>query len=128
MLDVIEDSELKASQSEEKGSIFEQSEKKAKETKNMQKLENILKEVYEEQEIDEKGRLKSRIKTNISLSKQSHLKTVDNVYDQVIIDEVNEELMKSVQKQTAPVVVLLLRNERIPAFKTMWEKTNFDYY
>jgi len=69
MLDVIEDSELKATQSEEKGSIFEQSEKKAKETKNMQKLENILKEVYEEQEIDEKGRLKSRIKTNISLSK-----------------------------------------------------------
>lgn len=74
------------------------------------------------------GKLKTKLNTKISLSKQNHLKTVDNVYDQVIIDEVNEELMKSVQKQEAPVVVLLLRNERIPAFKVMWEKTNQDFY
>jgi hypothetical protein len=53
---------------------------------------------------------------------------VDQIYDQVIIDEINESLMKSVQQNDAPVVAMLLRDERVPSFIKLWRETNLDYY
>lgn len=53
---------------------------------------------------------------------------MDQIYEQVIIDEINESLMKSVQQNDAPVVALLLRDERVPAFIKLWRETNLDFY
>lgn len=48
--------------------------------------------------------------------KQS-VKTPDQIYDEVVIDEINEELLKSAQKCDADVVVMLMRQERLKSFE-----------
>ena len=45
-----------------------------------------------------------------------------------MIDEINEELLKSAQKCEGSVVVLLLRQERLKSFEKLWKEVNLDYY
>ena len=45
-----------------------------------------------------------------------------------MIEEINEELLKSVQKCDGRVVVMLMKQERMKAFEKMWKEANLDFY
>lgn len=46
----------------------------------------------------------------------------------MVVDEINEELLKSAQKCDGDVVVMLVRQERLKSFEKMWKQANLDYY
>ena len=48
-------------------------------------------------------------------SKESKRTPVD-VYNEVVFDEVNDELMKSVQKASGDTIIMLIRQERLRSF------------
>jgi predicted RNA-binding protein with PUA domain len=83
------------------------------------KLQNIISEIY--QEDSEKTK-------KLELTSPAQQRSVSNIYQQVIIDEINEKLMNSVQQTDAPVVILLLREERQKSFGEMWRTANLDFY
>ena len=56
------------------------------------------------------------------------LKSAEDIYQQIVIDEVNEELLKSAQKCEGDVIVMLMRQERLRGFADMWRGANLDYY
>ena len=56
------------------------------------------------------------------------LKSAEDIYQQIVIDEVNEELLKSAQKCEGDVIVMLVRQERLKGFSQMWRGANLDYY
>ena len=56
------------------------------------------------------------------------LKSAEDVYEQIVLDEVNEELLKSAQKCEGEVIVMLMRQERLKGFSQMWQGANLDYY
>ena len=56
------------------------------------------------------------------------MKTADQIYEEVVLDEINEELLKSAQKCDGDVVVMLLRRERLGSFAKLWRQANLDYY
>lgn len=55
-------------------------------------------------------------------------KSEDDIYQEVFIDEVNEELLKNVLKQEGEVIVVLMRQERLKKFSDVWRQSNMDYY
>ncbi|CDW84757.1 UNKNOWN [Stylonychia lemnae] len=55
-------------------------------------------------------------------------KTRAQIYDEIVIDEINEELLKSVQKCEGNLVVMLVRKERLASFERLWKQANLDYY
>ena len=55
-------------------------------------------------------------------------RTQSDIYNEVVIDEVNQKLLKSVQKADGEVIVLLLRQERLKSFADLWRATNLDFY
>ena len=55
-------------------------------------------------------------------------RTQADIYNEVVIDEVNQKLLKSVQKADGEIIVLLLRQERLNSFADLWRKTNMDFY
>ena len=69
------------------------------------------------------------IKKEISeaAKKQSQL-TEDDVYEEVFIDEVNQELLKNVMTAEGDTVVLLVRQERLKKFTDVWRQANLEYY
>lgn len=46
----------------------------------------------------------------------------------MVIDEINEELLKSAQKAEGKVIVMLMKQERLKSFKKMWTEANLDFY
>ena len=48
-------------------------------------------------------------------SKESKRTPID-VYNEVVFDEVNDELMKSVQKASGDTIIMLIRQERLRSF------------
>lgn len=60
-------------------------------------------------------------------SKESRRKLSD-IYSEVVIDEVNDELMKKVQEADGPTIVMLVRQERVKSFEKLWKDTNVDFY
>lgn len=55
-------------------------------------------------------------------------RTIDDIYNEVVFDEINDELMKAVQKAEGETVVMLLRQERVASFEKLWRQTNLDFY
>lgn len=51
-----------------------------------------------------------------------------DIYDEVFIDEINQELLNSVMRQQGEVVVVLMRQERLKKFTDVWRAANLDYY
>ncbi len=43
------------------------------------------------------------------MAKREASKTEDDIYEEVFIDEVNQELLKNVQKQDGEIVIVLCR-------------------
>ena len=60
-------------------------------------------------------------------SKESKRTPVD-VYNEVVFDEVNDELMKSVQKASGDTIIMLIRQERLRSFSKLWVAANPDFY
>ncbi len=56
------------------------------------------------------------------------LKTQHDIYQEVFMDEVNQELLNSVLKTEGETVVLLLRQERLKSFSELWRNANLDFY
>ena len=59
---------------------------------------------------------------------QEATKTEDDIYQEVFIDEVNQELLKNILKQEGEVIVVLMRQERLKKFSDVWRQANLDYY
>ena len=55
-------------------------------------------------------------------------KSEEDIYQEVFIDEVNEELLRNVQKCEGEVIVLLARQERLKSFANIWKTANLDFY
>lgn len=55
-------------------------------------------------------------------------KTEHDVYTEVFMDEVNQELLNSVFKAEGETIVLLLRQERLKSFSDLWRNANLDFY
>lgn len=51
-----------------------------------------------------------------------------DIFNEVIIDEINEQLHKSIQKAEGETIVLLLRQERLKSFERHWKTLNMDFY
>jgi hypothetical protein len=47
--------------------------------------------------------------SDLSTALRESVKTPDTIYQEVVIDEINEELLKSAQKCEGDVVVMLMR-------------------
>ena len=62
------------------------------------------------------------------MAKREALKTEDDVYEEVFIDEVNQEILKNVMKQDGEVIVVLMRQERLKKFSDVWRQANLDFY
>ncbi len=62
------------------------------------------------------------------MAKREASKTEDDIYEEVFIDEVNQELLKNVQKQDGSIVIVLCRQERLKKFSDVWRQANLDFY
>ena len=62
------------------------------------------------------------------VTKREAQKTEYDLYQEVFIDEVNQELLKNVQKCEGEIIVLLVRQERLKMFAEVWKQANLDYY
>ena len=62
------------------------------------------------------------------MAKREASKTEDDIYEEVFIDEVNQELLKNVQKQDGQIVIVLCRQERLKKFSDVWRQANLDFY
>ena len=62
------------------------------------------------------------------VAKREAQKTEYDLYQEVFIDEVNQELLKNVQKCEGEIVVLLVRQERLKRFADVWKNANLDFY
>ena len=51
-----------------------------------------------------------------------------DIYEEVFIDEVNAQLLESVEKANGDIVVVLMRQERLKKFAKLWKAQNLDYY
>lgn len=61
-------------------------------------------------------------------AKRESVKTEHDIYQEVFIDEVNQQLLNGVLKTEGDTVVLLLRQERLKSFMDVWRNTNMDFY
>jgi hypothetical protein len=61
-------------------------------------------------------------------ARREALKTDHDIYSEVFIDEVNQQLLNGVLKTEGETVVLLLRQERLKSFSELWRSANLDYY
>ena len=64
----------------------------------------------------------------LAAAKKESKRSVDDIYSEVVIDEVNNELLKAIQKADGDTVMVLLRQERLGSFEKLWRQTNLDYY
>ena len=61
-------------------------------------------------------------------ARSESLKSAEDLYEQIVLEEVNEELLKSAQKCEGEVVVMLVRQERLKGLTLMWRGAHLDYY
>lgn len=55
-------------------------------------------------------------------------KTDEQIYQEVVIDEINNVILKNIQKCEGSVINVLMKNERISSFQKLWKNTYDDYY
>jgi len=64
----------------------------------------------------------------LEAAKREASKTEDDIYEEVFMDEVNQEILKNVLKQDGEIIVVLMRQERLKKFSEVWRQANLDYY
>ena len=57
----------------------------------------------------------------MQIAKEEAKKSDKDIYLEVFIDEVNAELMQSVEKSKGDVTVVLMRQERLKQFSKRWQ-------
>ena len=62
------------------------------------------------------------------VAKREAQKTEYDIYDEVFIDEINQELLKNISKCEGQLVVVLVRQERLKKFADLWKQANLDFY
>ena len=99
------------------------------------KLKDAFKEIKEEKtgQTQHKLGIEATIADTIGKKmteseKREAQKTEYDIYQEVFIDEVNQELLKNIQKCEGSIIVLLLRQERLKRFADVWQQANLDYY
>ena len=55
-------------------------------------------------------------------------KSENDIYEEVFIDEVNQQLLTKVLQQDGEIIVVLMRQERLKKFTDVWRQANLDYY
>ena len=93
--------------------------------KEIAKLKEAFKEIKEDQK---QGHIGINSLTTDTISKQmtevtkrEAQKTEYDLYNEVFIDEVNQELLKNIHKCEGEIVVLLVRQERLKKFAEVWK-------
>ena len=95
---------------------------------SVEQLKKAIKKVKEEKKgVDDPQNAKLLQQLDDLASKESQRKLSD-IYSEVVIDEINDELMKKVQEADGQTVVMLMRQERIQSFEKLWRDTNVDFY
>lgn len=61
-------------------------------------------------------------------SLQKNSKSVEEIYQQVVVDEINEEIYNNVEKSKGDLCVLVLDNERLLSFSKLWKGMNPLFY
>lgn len=61
-------------------------------------------------------------------AKRESQKSEKDIYNEVFIDEINQELLNSVMKTQGDTVVLLVKKDRLLSFSDVWKDANLDYY
>lgn len=61
-------------------------------------------------------------------SERKEKELLESIYKRVLIDEVNEQLVNSMQKKAGQVAVLLVNGERAESLEQMWRGVYTDYY
>ena len=64
----------------------------------------------------------------LEVARREAQKSEDDIYEEVFIDEVNQEMLKNVLKQDGEIIVVLMRQERLKKFSEVWRQANLDYY
>jgi len=62
------------------------------------------------------------------LSLQKNTKSVEEIYQQVVVDEINEVIYNNVENSKGDVCVLVLDNERLLTFSKLWRDMNPLFY
>jgi polyhydroxyalkanoate synthesis regulator protein len=81
-------------------------------------LKAAIKEMKDGQDAGNKDDTTKTILEQIAYEESK--KTKSDIYDEVFIDEVNAELISSVEKSKSDVVVVLMRQERLKPFARRW--------
>ena len=55
------------------------------------------------------------------VAKREAQKTEYDIYDEVFIDEINQELLKNISKCEGQLIVVLVRQERLKKFADLWK-------
>jgi hypothetical protein len=117
----------------------EQSESTQKDvTEQIMKLRSAMKDLQLQVAPDilksEAGSVEGRARDNAPMedmaarARVESVKSPDQIYEEVVLDEINDELLKSAQKCDGDVVVMLMRQERLKSFERLWRQANLDYY
>jgi hypothetical protein len=117
----------------------EQSESTQKDvTEQIMKLRSAMKDLQLQVAPDilksEAGPVEGRARDNAPMedmaarARVESVKSPDQIYEEVVLDEINDELLKSAQKCDGDVVVMLMRQERLKSFERLWRQANLDYY
>lgn len=61
-------------------------------------------------------------------STKDDMKTDDQIYQEIIIDEINNVLLKNIAKAEGNIVSVIMKNERIPAFQSLWKGVYDEFY
>ena len=89
-----------------------------KQSLDLEKLKSAIASITENQGEDDgddasamkKGKIIDSINQEVlEVAKREAAKTQDDIYEEVFIDEVNQELLKNVLKQDGEIIIVLLR-------------------
>ena len=55
-------------------------------------------------------------------------KTHEQIFQEIFIDEINEELLKNINKWEGNIVDVVMNKERVPSFERLWKNTFEEHY
>ena len=121
----------------EDSSVTDSEKEKTKQSLDLAKLKRAFAEVRTTQETSEESK-SSETAASIGgnafsaevrqTAEKESAKTENDIYEEVFIDEVNQQLLSNVLKQEGEIIVVLLRQERLKKFSDVWRHANLDYY
>ncbi|CAI2365335.1 unnamed protein product [Moneuplotes crassus] len=59
---------------------------------------------------------------------KNDFKTDEQIYQEVIIDEINQVMLKNIAKADGNIIAVIMKNERIPSFMKLWKGAYDEFY